>query len=550
MVDCVMPIAESAKVQPSRDHFSLLLATEEKSGRGFLRALSLRAAFLSLLVYCGYSAAIVITASARLLGNQWENTYPEAPHIFAAIRSAQTGHLYFPFTQPPYVLQSYGPLFYEMYYWMARAVRADTDRFIHLARVTDFSCFLLCGVLIFLICRRLAFTALTCAAAAALPLGVPMFCNDAATTRPDMYFLAIMLASLLVAVWDERPDKWVCIASGAIGAISFLLKQPGIAVLAAVVGVWLFRRRFRDTACFAAGAAVPIVLMFAFLLWRKEDFLGQFLSVGLAIRSLSGGVAYTYALLKAPTLLLPIAIGALGFGRALAGGTRAQLLAWFALINWIVGLSGMPQLGSAGNYFFGGLLGCGLLLPFSFELVRKTARFAAIPLLIAAGLCYLSITYTVEGAVSASNSTPSAYGGLESFRILSDRPEFSLHGRDPDLLDPISVHMVELGSGEWTSAPVEQNVRSLSYDLIILACSGGSRVICNFRGVNFFSLGVIGAINQNYCVFCTSQNAIVLVPRSRHIRVTPGMLDPALGGSCSVQYQGHAPDLLVLDGTR
>jgi hypothetical protein len=75
-------------------------------------------------------------------------------------------------------------------------------------------------------------------------------------------------------------------------------------------------------------------------------------------------------------------------------------------------------------------------------------------------------------------------------------------------------------------------------------------VICNFRGVNFFGPGVISALNQDYSVFCTNQSAIVLTPRARRVDVAPGMLDAALGASCETRYQGHAPDLLVLAGTR
>jgi hypothetical protein len=206
MADLSVPVGLGSETAPERFAFSL--SAEEKSRQVLLPALCLRAAFLCLLAYCVYSAACVISAGRFLIGNQWENTYPEAPHIFAAIRSAQTHRLYFPFTQKPYVLQSYGPLFYEMYYWMARAVHADVDRLVHLARITDFACFLACGTLIFAICRRLRFSTLASIAAAALPMGVPLFCNGSATTRPDMYFLAAMLASLAIAVWTESPQAW------------------------------------------------------------------------------------------------------------------------------------------------------------------------------------------------------------------------------------------------------------------------------------------------------------------------------------------------------
>lgn len=94
-----------------------------------------------------------------------------------------------------------------------------------------------------------------------------------------------------------------------------------------------------------------------------------------------------------------------------------------------------------------------------------------------------------------------------------------------------------------------QNVLNRAYDLVILACSR-SRIVCNFRGVDFFAPAVVDAINTNYSVFCTSTTAIVLAPRSRRINVTADMVSPALGAACETTYQGHTPDLVVLRGTR
>lgn len=550
MAEFSLPIRADAMPATASQYFALSLSPEEKSRDGLLRALCLRAAFVALLVYCFYGAAVVLSSSWHLLGNQWPNSYPEAPHVYAALRSARTHRLYFPFAEQPYVLQSYGPLFYESYYWMARAVHANVDGFVHLARLTAFVSFILCAALIAAISRRMGFSMVTCAAAATLGIGVPIFINSCVTTRPDMYCLAAMMASLAVAVWSERPSRWECIFSGAIGAVAFLEKQPGLAVLLAIGVVWLFHKKFREIALLAIGAAAPVALIFGLLIWHRENFVEQYFSVGQAVWSLPSGLLTTRIIVRSTTVLVPIAIGAIGFGRAIFSGVRAQVIASFALVNWLVGLAGMPQAGAAANYFFGGLLGCGLLLPLAFEFVRQRIKFAPASLLLALALGYLTNSYAAVGVLPQTNFTPDAYQVLSQFRILSDRPEFSLRGSDPDLLDPISLHVLELGSGRWSSAPIEAKVRHLDYDLVILACANGSRFICNYRGVSYFAPSVVDAMNENYMVFCRTEHALVLAPRGRSVNLTAEMLTAPLGEQCRATDRGEGPGLVVARGTR
>lgn len=544
MAELLVPMRTVAE----RPHFAVALSPEEKSRDGLLRAVCLRVAFFSLLAYCIYSAATVFLLVAQLFNNQWENTYPEAPHIYTALRAAAAGRLYFPLSQPPYILQSYGPLYYEVGAWMARLSHGDVDRYTFFARITAFGCFVLCGMLILVICKRLRFSLSASLAAAALPMGVPLFSPWAITVRPDMYFLALMMGSLTVALWDEAPSAYVCIASGAIGGMAFLMKQPGIMVLIAIGVVWLLHKRLRQIVWLAMGALVPVVLMLALLLAHREKFLDQYLSIGKALRSFSDARFYTWTLLGSSARLTPIGIGALGLIPAFSS-ERGQMVVSFTLLNWFVGLAGMSQLGAGSNYFLAGFLGCGLLLPFALELVRKSIVFAPATLMIAIGIGYLVGSYSIGAVFNGINMTPHPYGTLAQFHILSDRPGIALRGRNPDLLDPFSVHMVELGGGGWSSEPIVQNVRNSDYDLVILACTG-SRLVCNFRGVDFFAPAVVDAINGNYSVFCTSSAAIVLTPRSRQVNVSTDMLSPSLGTACETTYKGRSPDLVVLRGAR
>ena len=134
-----------------------------------------------------------------------------------------------------------------------------------------------------------------------------------------------------------------------------------------------------------------------------------------------------------------------------------------------------------------------------------------------------------------------SYLPLESFKILSDRPIFTVHGRDPDLLDPFTSHNLEL-AGHWNASPIVENVAHGDYDLIVLD-SGDWHAVSNFRGVAWFSPTLVKAMNENYVVLCSTLTAAVLEPRVREVAITPEALGPALGQRCGVGLHGHSPEL-------
>src|ERR1700692_1809355 len=112
-------------------------------------------AFLCLAAYCALGAVAITAAGAKLLPNQTDNTYPETTNIYAAISAARTGRLYVEPSRPPYVLQPFRPLYYAINAALARASHLDFDLTRARGRLLTYGCFLLCAVIIFVICRRL-----------------------------------------------------------------------------------------------------------------------------------------------------------------------------------------------------------------------------------------------------------------------------------------------------------------------------------------------------------------------------------------------------------
>ena len=402
-----------------------------------------------------------------MLTNPWDNTLPEGAHVYAAIRAAQTGHLYSPYTQSPYVVQSYGPLFYAINAAIAWGSHLDVSQTILLGRLFCFLCYLLCGVFVFAISRRTGATFAVSLLASLMMLGPADFAFWNVSVRPDVPFLLAMLVSLYFAVRNESSDSYSLAISGFFAGLAILIKQPGVAAGIAIFGVLAWNKQYKKAATFVIAAAVPVTVAFALLLWRESSFLGQFTSVGKATWSLRGGIYFLFRRFiandNALIRVVPFGIGILGLIKAANQKGSRQMLFWFAVTNWVVGLSGLPQLGATTNYFMPGWAGFALLLPAAVEFARERVHFtASVPrftaamltvsalLLWSAWLGYLTCRYTAGFYRAPANVS---YAPLRPYRIISDRSVLALYGHDPDLLDNFAVHSLEL-KNLWSSAPL------------------------------------------------------------------------------------------------
>jgi len=110
---------------------------------------------IALAIYCVFGAVFVNFYSIKLLPNQLDNMIPEGAHVYAAIRSAETGQLYFPFREPPHIMQSYGPLFYLSTAAVARLSHSNDTLTVRYFRTGSYLCYLASGLMLFWICKKL-----------------------------------------------------------------------------------------------------------------------------------------------------------------------------------------------------------------------------------------------------------------------------------------------------------------------------------------------------------------------------------------------------------
>jgi hypothetical protein len=507
-------------------------------------------AFSCLAAYCALGAVATTVGGARLIRNQTDNTYPESTNIYSAIDAARTGHLYASPSAPPYVLQSFGPLYYVINATIAQASHLDFDLIRIRARLLSYSCFLLSSVIIFLICMRSQFSAANSALAALLFLGQPYFLTWNVTARPDMLFLTMMLCSLLFVLEDDTLGDANYVLGGILAGLAFLVKQPGVAAPIAVLAILVYKKKFRSAAIFLLSVGLPVVLMFGFLLWHEGHFMEQVTSVSKGVWSLREGAIFVSNKLFNRTMIVPIAIGAIGFAQAVrTADSRSLIVAAFAVANWLVGFSGLPQLGANINYFLPGLAACALLLPYAMQMIGKNVHSKAYLAVIV-----LVLLFTIPQEAELASWAFSAalqpaernYLPLGSLRILSDRPIFTVHGRDPDLLDPFTAHELELAR-HWDPSPIVENIEGGGYDLVVLE---QWHLVSNFRGVAFFSPAIVKAINENYRVLCSTLTSAVLEPNVREVAITAATLGPALGQPCGMGLHGRPPNLIIPPGVR
>ena len=519
-------------------------------------------ALSALVVYCLVGSCSVNTGSFKLLHNQLDNMIPEGANVFTALRAAETGHLYRSFRESPYVVQSFGPLFYVFSTGVAHFAHLDMDLTLLHVREITYACYLLSGLCVFLICRKLHCSLAASLLATLMMLGQPDFLGWNVTVRPDMLMLLAMLLSLFLALHMDEWPRIACILSGLFGGLAFLFKQPGAAVVIAIVAVLVLHKEFQKTSLFCAAAAFPVVLAFAGLLWHKEPFWEQYTAVGRCYWSLAEGMRFAGQAALDIVYIVPFFIGLAGFLAALRMGKSWHLIAAFTLFNGLVGLAGLPQPGSNSNYYIPALAGCSLLLPLALQFFQRQSYRALASVLIVPALLYAGYYGTQRNAGYLSffqGPKGFSYAMLRPYRMISDVPLIGLRGHDPGLLDAFSIHSEELG-GSWDSAPVVGEIRQGRFDLIILKHLDTKvvysphvdvqRIVPSWRGISDFSPAVVEAINQNYDIHCSSIFSIVLKPKGRSLDISPDYFAKLFGRKCGTGLANKPPNLILRDNAR
>jgi len=518
--------------------------------------------FSTMVFYCVVNAGSVNLRSVQLFHNQLDNTYPEGAHVFSAIRAAQTGSLYFSFREPPYIVQSYGPLFYLFSALIARFAHLSVEYTTLAMRGVSYACYLGCALLVLLICRKLRCSWLWSGLAALMMLGQHDFLGWNITVRPDMLMLLAMVLSLFFSLcMDEHP--WLFVAlSGLAAGLAFLIKSPGAGVAVSIVLVLAVRKEFRRIFLFSAAAASPVVGMFLGLLLHRESFWGQFTSLGKAYWSWREGLRFISLAVVDVTYIVPASIGLLGFVIAIRKGKSWQFIASFLLVNGLLGLSGLPQPGSNANYYLPGLVGCSLLLPLAAEFFQKPPALRLATLVFASALLYatyLGAWHDIGYLCYFNGPDHFSYAPLRKFQMLTDLPLLSMKGHDPDLLDSYAIHSLEL-TGQWDSTPVIDEIRDRKFDLVILTRVKPKAVftphpkaysaVPNWRGISYFSPEEVSALNDNYDFLCSSIFSVVLKPKHRSVDISADYFDPLFKSPCRTEIANYPANLALADGTR
>lgn len=501
--------------------------------------------FLLLVAYCVIGASSVIIRSARLLHNPWENTFFESPQTYAALYGAQTGKLYIPVSEQPYTPQAYAPLYYATNAWIARLAHLDLDLFIFYARLMTYVAYLLCGLMVYLISLTAKIPRHYSMLAALMMLGQPDFLGWNVSPRPDMLYFLAMLVSLYCAMkWEKHTWRGYGLA-GFFAGIAFLIKQPGLAVAAAIFLVLVIQKQFKKALVLTASTIAPVLIAFCILYWRRDPFLQQITFVGKSIWSFADAAHLVRGTLLTGFWIVPASIGVLGYFQAVKGDNKSKMIASFAFMNCLMGFFTLGQLGGYVNYLLPGLIGCALLLPYTIQMMQDHRRLIATMALAGIALVWATSTaYEHDRNLGYFYRAPTeaSLTWLHPYRVLSDLTTLNVHGREPNLLDPFGAHVLEL-TGYWNSTPVVENLNRGEYDLIILTRVNYHHVVPSFRGISYFSPREIGIINEKYEVLCSTMTRMVLKPRGREVSATPEMFSNMFHDSCGTGFRRVALNL-------
>ena len=332
---------------------------------------------VAVWVTVAVAAALGTVNQAAMVVRDLPGDYVEGV-VLAAQEDVRAGHgLYDPkrWSEPPYSVNLYGPVYYHLGAWAAGLVGAGPS--LAPGRTLSLLSLVLALAALWRIQRRLLGLSRSDALLGVLlPLGYLPLVVFAGQYRVDVFAIACELWGLVLAV----QGGWCLVAAPVLLVLAVYTKSTAVAAVLALGVWWLTLRRVREVAVVSAGC---LILGGAWLVALS------LLSDGAFTRSVFGFNALPYSiggLLQAAQQafgggLLPVAAGvavALLVGAEV--DAEARLLALYLLTALAMALATVGRVGANFNYFIepGLLLGPVLALAWSraADATRSMSRLA------------------------------------------------------------------------------------------------------------------------------------------------------------------------------
>jgi hypothetical protein len=329
--------------------------------------------------------------------------------------------------------------------------------------------------LLFVVCRRLAGSALLAAALVVAVLSTSVGLGDSTGIRADTLPVAFQLAALYVVTrQSSAPSRRATVVAAALCALAFFTKLTAVWAPVALVA-WLWTRNRRRLALFVATLALSVAGLFGLFEAVSDGRMGDnlralaFAGTRLpAIDTVTKFISMAEQSANALWVLVPFALAALAFGVA---RRRLSVYQVSLLVSFVILVLVLQDIGADENHLIDVEVLTAIVCAEAVALLsRESARIVVT--IGAAALVwgtltsyYVNVRHDVAaaarelagGASPYSSAPPLPETVKRSDVVLSDDAYVSVsRGEDPVVLDPFMLVRIDREHPDWAAQLVDR----------------------------------------------------------------------------------------------
>jgi len=468
------------------------------------QALFISITFAGLLA----GAAIFFIQALRSIGVQQDIHYPESAVVFGVINRWRGQPLYHDFHQAPFAVTGYTPVYYFLSAGVAKLFARSVHAVYALSRLVSFIATILTALTASLIVKREGGGKTAQFATALLFLSSSILLPWGFMARVDALMLLFTVGGLYL-FQRFKGTTWQYLSIVAF-VLALFTKQSALAAPAAVFGVLMLERRWRQAFIFATVLVLVCVICFAVFNQMTGGLMALnvigSLDAPMRLRSI-----YEIFSNSSIGLLAPIMFAIFGIIAA-RGRARVALLILYLIGSIALAAVTSGKLGSDRNYYLDTLLAASMLGGIGIEWLstfsgrgwlKAAIGTIIVILIIIPDLNQKYATANTDYFVSENNDSTIDYLRNTPGDILTQDSNIPLRLEKPVFVTD-SYHLSVLEAcHKWQPDPLIQLIEQKHFQAIVLPfdVQAGERPSWTiYQGLPIWDSRILDAIAQNYQV--------------------------------------------------